>query len=732
MRPIPAFFKFSTSSADRLIRALAAVIVVISMTIVWIDAQKNHYVPCVENCGENFLVFKYVKDFRLYGFKYGLLEDYATSPDPERKPYLYTHNANLPGMSFALMDAIGLHELWQKQFVILLIHGLGLAFVFIATAHLSGSSALGIVTLLLFCLDYNLVFNFAMNPLRAWHWLALFGLTYFSVRLAETLGQHKKPIAGLVVFAGLAFGLGYDFFAICSTVALLAVFLWLPRPLLNWKTARVLILFFLLLAVPVALRQIQVMAVLGPDFWLHDIGYSLQAKIPALRNFFFPDSEEVIAQYYLSKGVVRFSPPDASALATLWPHLKDLIRFIVLPIIGLLTILATIAVCTVASLYLTGRSFAQAQVYFDRWLKGNEAVIAFGTSRLVLVFAAGCVLGIAIFPFHNVQIYVKHLVPLIAAPIFICKAALIVFLIHLWRRTPRRKIQIVSMVILLGFIVDHARVELDYMRSKSPYDMGWISEVKARADSVFAISWMPTAVSVFTNRDAVSLSAQQQSALLERVKTGHPPFEKNSDFTPAIVLPGDAQDNLLQPDYWLYFPIESPFDSPEPDCQRDYLSASIYQFLEKRKKKSVTLTDGWTLPQGGSVRPGDYVVFGGQIQGLGEKVPKLKLRGNQEFEHQIAFNCHTNTYKGWIRTPVGNPMDITLTVEMVFPRAENLASFKIKTSMTAPKSSFSLPSDVVAWPKPSAQALASSYQEIPIAAKGADWILFDLKTLYAK
>ena len=46
------------------------------------------------------------------------------------------------------------------------------------------------------------------------------------------------------------------------------------------------------------------------------------------------------------------------------------------------------------------------------------------------------------------------------------------------------------------------------------------------------------------------------------------------------------------------------------------------------------------------------------------------------------------------------------------------------------KSNFSLPSDIVAWPKPSADVLASQYPEIPIAARGPGWVLFDLRPLY--
>lgn len=730
MRPLVFFSAFVSSNQVRIVRALAAVVIALSLSAVWLDAQKNHYVPCVENCGENFLVFKYVQNYRLYGFKYGLLEDHATSPEPDRKPYLYTHNANLPGTLFALMDAAGLHELWQKQLLILAVHGAGLAMVFLATSHLSGSIALGFVTLLLFCLNYNLVFNFAMNPLRAWHWLALFGLLYFSVRVAETLRADRASVLGFLAFAGIAFGLGYDFFAISATIALLAALLWMPRPVWSRNSARIMILLFVLLAVPIAIRQVQVMAVLGTEFWIHDIGYSLISKIPALGKIFATASSEDVAQYYLSRGVVRFSPPDAAALATLWPHLKDLVRYILLPVIGLLTLAVSLLACAAAVLYLALGNVEPIRARMGRWLTGGERIVAAGTSRMIFALAAGSALGISIFPFHNVQIYVKHLAPLLAAPLFVCKAALIVFLIAILRRAPWRKVRIIAAVAILGVVTDHIVVELDYMRSKTPYDMGWISEVKSRADSVFAISWMPTAVSVFTNRDVVSFSAQQQTRLLERIKAGRSPVENNSDFTPALALPGTGSDVPVRPDYWIYFPIESPFDNPVPDCSTDYLTSMISRVMDRRKNKAVAFAGEWVLPAGGTVRPGDYVVFGGQIQGVRDKVPELTLRTDQELEYQLAFNCRTNTYVGWIRTPAAKVGEHAFVVGTQSPSAASSARFRITAREDAIKLNFSLPSDIVAWPKPSADVLASQYPEIPIAARGPGWVLFDLRPLY--
>ena len=84
-----------------LLAALA--IIAVNMAVVWIDARASSYIPCIENCGETFHVLKYVKDYRLYGTKYGLIEDLSDDPSPSRSPILYTHNANLPGIVFALL-----------------------------------------------------------------------------------------------------------------------------------------------------------------------------------------------------------------------------------------------------------------------------------------------------------------------------------------------------------------------------------------------------------------------------------------------------------------------------------------------------------------------------------------------------------------------------------------------------------------------------------------------------
>src|SRR6185503_6146192 len=95
---------------------------------------------------------------------------------------------------------------------------------------------------------------------------------------------------------------------------------------------------------------------------------------------------------------------------------------------------------------------------------------------------------------------------------------------------------------------------------------------EARADAVFAISWQPIAVSVFTRRAAISLSPTQQAAFLARVSSGGSPAKIAGDLSePMLDSSGPTKQN--RPDYWLYFSTDrmSPFDNPLPVCRKEYL-----------------------------------------------------------------------------------------------------------------------------------------------------------------
>ncbi|MGE3272720.1 MAG: hypothetical protein AB7P40_28540, partial [Chloroflexota bacterium] len=197
--------------AGHLKRRLPAAIILLTMLGVWVYGSTTYFIPCRRDCGEVFDALQYVDNYRLYGFAYGLVQDYATSAAREAHPYFYTHNVNLAGIVFTLLDAIGLRPFWAKQLVTLAVFGASLTYVFRATAYYSRSWLAGIVVLALFVTDVDHVLAFSLNPLRVWHWLAIFGLLFHVGRLTRQPRRAPRlDRAAIVLLACVAFGIGYD------------------------------------------------------------------------------------------------------------------------------------------------------------------------------------------------------------------------------------------------------------------------------------------------------------------------------------------------------------------------------------------------------------------------------------------------------------------------------------------------------------------------------------------
>jgi len=100
-------------------------VIVTTMTILWLHARRYYLIPCLANCGETFDALQYVNNYRLYGFRFALLQDMATSPDPAAHPFFCTHNVNIAGIIFTFVEAVGLTSLWSKQLVTLVAFGAG-------------------------------------------------------------------------------------------------------------------------------------------------------------------------------------------------------------------------------------------------------------------------------------------------------------------------------------------------------------------------------------------------------------------------------------------------------------------------------------------------------------------------------------------------------------------------------------------------------------------------------
>lgn len=313
----------------------AVLAIVVTMTIVWLDAKRFHYIPCRSDCGSTIIALQGVKNFHLYGLKYGLMGDHATGPDLNAHPVLYTHNMHIGTLVFVLADAAGLTSVASKQFVTLFAFGAGLFYVFLTISAFTGSRLCALIVLLLFCSEFEYVFNFSLSALRAWNWLALFGGAFHTLRLSQCKERRGwAELMAVAFFALIAFLLGYNYWIICLLTNLLIVIIGSDRALLSAHGLRLACGVMVVFAIPFLLRQIHIIAVMGPDFWWHDLLWTSVIKINFLRKFVTFPSSEMIDAFYRSAFVVRFAQSPPGSIFDVLRVLGLSLNLVVVPTLG--------------------------------------------------------------------------------------------------------------------------------------------------------------------------------------------------------------------------------------------------------------------------------------------------------------------------------------------------------------------------------------------------------------
>jgi hypothetical protein len=431
-----------------------------------------------------------------------------------------------------------------------------------------------------------------------------------------------------------------------------------------------------------------------------------------------------IDEFYRAHGVYR--PPTAARSAVeVFALIRDLIRYVLLPLFGSLTLLlffvvTTVAAATVARRGVVGRGTPPVACppTSERWHT---------VSLLVIVLALGTVFGLAIFPDHNLVIFIKHKVPLIAAPVLFAKAVAIVGFAVLARRALARNSMVIGCLwigLSVLIVIDHTMIELDNIRAKTTYHFTWIDEVRKNPDASYAVSWDPTAVSVFTHTKVTSLSTRDALWLLDYAgqRSGQPAQY------PTISRP---ETLTTIPDYWLYFPTDamSPFDSFDPACRLDYLSRFALR-LVYHGTPAIVAGSNWVRPS--PAKPGVFVMFGGSLADLPFRDNyKLQVHTREGLDGEVAMNCHYQIFQGWVRTRAEQADDgysISIT-----PQDSKLSDLKAeityRLSKDAPPPDFENPALTLQLPMPTADTLSQRYPTLPVAKRGAGWIMFDLRSV---
>ena len=475
----------------------------VALLMVWIDGARQWFVPCAADCGETFDAIQYAAKYRLYGFRYGLVQDMSTSAEPQRFPLFYTHNVNVGGIGFAVLEALGVTSLWAKQLVTLLGFGAGLAYVFRATAYHTRSAMVGALVVACFAADYHHVLSFGLNALRAWHWLAIFGLLFHVARYVREAATRVRDRVVIGLLGGLSFGIGYDFWVVCLSISLVML-----RGRCAW---------------PVVARGRTVAdggldrgrlwstgpATAGPDC------RRARARVLGGRSVLQRRDQGIAAQSdsAVPRGggsrpavrACRRAAPSRRACAVRRRRtgtFRYMVRWDVLPTLGAVATVVALGIIGLGVVLTAAKRVAPPRallhVLARIGLRGQDRRAIVGGSSLITALALGAAVGLAVFAPLSFHIYLKHQFPLVAGPVLVVKGFVLAWAVRELGRSGRHWLWRMGPVIAAGVLVtDHAIVQAEDWKARPAVDMSWIGAVRARPDSTFAVSWIPGTVAAF-------------------------------------------------------------------------------------------------------------------------------------------------------------------------------------------------------------------------------------------
>jgi hypothetical protein len=711
---------------------VAGAVIGVALLVVWINGARQWFVPCAADCGETFDAIQYAAKYRLYGFRYGLVQDMSTSAEPERFPLFYTHNVNVGGIGFAVLEALGVTPLWAKQLVTLLGFGAGLAYVFRATAYHTRSAMVGALVVACFAADYHHVLSFGLNALRAWHWLAIFGLLFHAARYVRESATRVRDRVAILLLAGLSFGIGYDFWVVCLAISLLMSVAAAPGRCFaagRWRTAGWIGVAF---GLPVLLRQVQIAAVLGPAFWAADLYYSAVIKVSLLSRILPLPGMEEVDRLYERVDVLRPPAVPAQSVGEVLETFLDMARWEAVPTLGALATALAVGVVglgvalTAATCLMSSRALVSvlARIGLRGW---NRRVIV-GGSRLVTALALGAAAGLAVFAPLSFHIYLKHEFPLVAGPVLTAKGFVLAW--AAWQVSSSRRHWLWRMgpvIVAAVLVIDHAIVQAEDWSTRSAVDVSWIGAVQARADSTFAVSWIPGAVAAFSGHWVVGVQPGTERRILDRARTVRPPFDANDFFLVGRRDLATHQAVYRYPDYWLYFPTDRKSSTEAlTDCREDYLMRTLRRPFQRlfRKPPRTALNGLW--PE--RVRPGGVVSIVGHVEVNGASVERVELVGADGRVIPLGYDCRRGLFMGTYSAPKGSQSGLLAhRVWIVLADGHRSAGPFAYVTVDSEASKPRLAPLRVPWPQPKVDELIEQDPGLPVAEVGSGYVLFDLR-----
>ena len=733
--------RFLRSPAD-----LAALTFVLVITLWQALRASSYFTLCYVDCGEVFISELQVRNFDLFGIRFGLLENHASSPSLRDHPFLYTHNVNLGSLVALLLRGLGVSTFEGRQMAVLGVFALGLWVAYSAVRRLTQSRLTALCCLILLGSTTG-VFNYALHGLRAWHITGVFGSVWIVALFFEAGPVLTwRIVAAVTAVAVVAFGIGYEFWVMhllmigASWLLTWAVFASHERAS---QGARLWTIGLLILAINAAVfgvRQLHVLATLGIEFWRTDFFYSFVIKIPGMSYLLQLPPQAEIESFYSSFHILR--PPASAVTAANLPHMFDLLgthfEFSVLPKLGLMTLLLVAGFFILAALKSAKTLIHRAK---STAVAGSSPSVFSRYAVAVTGLVAGSVLGGLAFLQMWIDQYVAHFHPLLIFPCILVTGYVVALLLHLAVTAKTgRKIGVSAMVITMACVVllSHAVLQLENQRNSYSIEVSWIGELRQRASTSFAISYLGAAAAFATHGSVLEIMPAFVNASLPRLARQQAPF--TADMV-ALFSERDARRDpkpYLHPDFWLYFPSDRRTDSwaRRPVCRFDWLTRNVLPLWQPVKLSLV--------PQNQliSAQRGTVVALSGRVVDNRREIEEFELLLDGEAVGESLYNCVFGTFVARIplsQTIAPGPHVISIVARLKHGGVVNAGTADVAVSepQTTGAPNAEQPGFIdmlaVSMPQPGVGEIRRRYPDLPIAAirnsmsREDGFIVFDLR-----
>jgi hypothetical protein len=187
-----------------------------------------------------------------------------------------------------------------------------------------------------------------------------------------------------------------------------------------------------------------------------------------------------------------------------------------------------------------------------------------------------------------------------------------------------------------------------------------------------------------------------------------------------------------RPDYWLYYPTDHrvPYDKLIPSCRMDYLTGFLRGLGIGAPGREVQVSPLWSSAT--RVQPGAYLTLGGQVERVNGRHFRAELLRDDVPVAPAVFSCQDGLFLGEYQIPADTPAGLlTFSGRVIGPdgRLTTLVEQQIEVSPDAPPVTRRKRAQP---PQPTADELIALNPTLPIAERGREYVIFDMRGVYAE